>query len=53
VSVEEVQEATGFALAGTDVSQVAQTRMPTDEELRLIREVVDPEDRREREVPRR
>jgi hypothetical protein len=52
VSVEEVQEATGFTLAHDDVTGVAQTRLPTEEELRLIREVLDPGNRREREVPR-
>src|SRR3954453_1022888 len=37
VSVDEVIEQTGFAL---DTSDVAETRLPTDEELRLIREVL-------------
>jgi len=53
VSVEEVQEATGFALSHDGVAGVAQTRLPTVEELRLLREVVDPDNRREREVPPR
>jgi acyl CoA:acetate/3-ketoacid CoA transferase beta subunit len=48
VTVEQVQEATGFAL---DVSDVTETRMPTDEELWLIREVLDPKGLRDREVP--
>jgi len=30
---------------------VPSSRLPTDEELRLIREVIDPEGAREREVP--
>ncbi|MET8572726.1 CoA-transferase [Streptomyces sp. NPDC004783] len=49
VTVDEVVEATGFALAVPD--EVARTREPTAEELRLIREVVDPAGLREREVP--
>ena len=48
VSVEQVQAATGFPLA---VDDVAETRLPTDEELRLIREVLDPNGLRDREVP--
>ena len=40
VTVEQVVEATAFELAGTD--DAAETRLPTDEELRLIREVLDP-----------
>lgn len=48
VSVEEVRAATGFELAITD--EVPCTREPTAEELRLIREVIDPEGLREREV---
>jgi acyl CoA:acetate/3-ketoacid CoA transferase beta subunit len=48
VTVEEVQEATGFAL---HVDEVVETRLPTDEELRLIREVLDPKGLRDKEVP--
>jgi acyl CoA:acetate/3-ketoacid CoA transferase beta subunit len=48
VSVEQVQQATGFEL---DVSSVGTTRDPSDEELRLIREVLDPKALRDREVP--
>jgi acyl CoA:acetate/3-ketoacid CoA transferase beta subunit len=48
VSVDQVREATGFPLAVT--GDVPETRAPTDEELRLIREVIDPEGAREREV---
>jgi len=52
VTAEEVQDATGFRLANADTDQVPQTRQPDDEELRLIREVVDADNHREREVPR-
>ncbi|ORT54478.1 CoA-transferase [Streptomyces sp. CB03238] len=48
VTVQQVREATGFALrAGDDVPY---TREPTAEELTLIREVLDPGRTREREV---
>jgi acyl CoA:acetate/3-ketoacid CoA transferase beta subunit len=40
VAVEEVREATGFELALAD--PVSESRLPTPEELRLIREVIDP-----------
>lgn len=49
VSVEEVTGATGFAL--TIPGRVPLTRDPSEAELRLIREVIDPEGLREREVP--
>jgi acyl CoA:acetate/3-ketoacid CoA transferase beta subunit len=48
VTVEEVEQATGFGLARDDVQE---TRLPSDDELALIREVVDPDGKREREVP--
>ncbi len=48
VDVERVREATGFALALDGA--VPETRLPTDEELRLIRELLDPEGLREAEV---
>ncbi|MGW1891933.1 CoA-transferase subunit beta [Streptomyces sp. NPDC002004] len=48
VTVEEVREATGFALAEPDA--VPYTRTPTPAELRLVREVIDPQGLREREV---
>jgi hypothetical protein len=48
VSVDEVVEATGFALA---FGEVEETRLPTEEELRLIREILDPNGLRDREVP--
>ncbi|MFI6650226.1 CoA-transferase subunit beta [Streptomyces sp. NPDC050529] len=49
VSLEQVTEATGFALTVPDA--VPFTREPTEAELRLIREVIDPKGLREREVP--
>ncbi|WP_406098778.1 CoA-transferase subunit beta [Streptomyces sp. NBC_01013] len=49
VSLEHVTEATGFALTVPD--EVPFTRQPTEAELRLIREVIDPKGLREREVP--
>ncbi|MEE4492724.1 CoA-transferase subunit beta [Streptomyces sp. BE230] len=49
VSLEQVTEATGFALTVPDA--VPFTREPTAAELRLIREVIDPKGLREREVP--
>lgn len=49
VTVEDVMGATGFELVVPD--EVPHSRLPAEEELRLIREVIDPEARREREVP--
>ncbi|WP_329049821.1 CoA-transferase [Streptomyces violaceus] len=48
VTVEQVREATGFEL--TVPGEVPPTREPSAEELRLIREVVDPAGTRAREV---
>lgn len=48
VSVDEIVEATGFSLAIPD--PVPETRLPTPEELRLLREVLDPKGLRDREV---
>jgi acyl CoA:acetate/3-ketoacid CoA transferase beta subunit len=48
VTVEQVQEQTGFPLVVPD--DVAVTREPTDEELKLLREVLDPRDIRGTEV---
>jgi acyl CoA:acetate/3-ketoacid CoA transferase beta subunit len=48
VSLNEIEENTGFSLA---TSEVPTTRIPDDEELRLIREVLDPKGIRSREVP--
>jgi hypothetical protein len=49
VTVEQIVEATGFTLAVPD--EVPCTREPTAEELRLVREVIDPNGARDREVP--
>ena len=49
VTVDEVVAATGFELAvGADVPE---SRLPTDEELRWIRDVIDPNGLGEEEVP--
>ena len=48
VTVEQIVEATGFELVIP--ADVDETRQPTDEELRLIREVIDPNDLRKTEV---
>ncbi len=48
VSVDDVRAATGFPLQVAD--DLEESRLPTDEELRLIREVIDPGGAREREV---
>ena len=49
VTVDDVVEATGFSLVIP--SEVPESRLPTAEELELIREVIDPEGTREKEVP--
>ncbi len=49
VSVDEVVENTAFELVLPDT--VPETRAPTDDELRLIREVLDPDGTRNNEVP--
>lgn len=48
VTVAQVREATGFELAADE--DVPTTRLPTDDELRLIREVIDSKGLRHREV---
>jgi acyl CoA:acetate/3-ketoacid CoA transferase beta subunit len=48
VSVDEVVEQSGFELVIPD--SVPQTRAPSDAELRLLRELIDPEDFGGREV---
>jgi hypothetical protein len=49
VTVDEVTENTSFDLVIDGA--VPQTRRPTDDELALIREVIDPRRTRDREVP--
>jgi acyl CoA:acetate/3-ketoacid CoA transferase beta subunit len=49
VSVDEVQAATDFPLVAA--ADVPTTREPTDVELKLLREVLDPKDIRSKEVP--
>jgi acyl CoA:acetate/3-ketoacid CoA transferase beta subunit len=49
VTVDGVQELTSFELVVPD--DVAESRVPTDEELRLIRDVLDPANARAAEVP--
>ena len=49
VTVDEVVAATGFELVVPD--DVPESRPPTPDELRLIREVIDPAGLREKEVP--
>ncbi|NLV78846.1 MAG: CoA-transferase [Rhodococcus sp.] len=49
VTADEVVENTSFEVAGLD--GVAVTREPTAEELRIIREVLDPKNLRNREIP--
>jgi acyl CoA:acetate/3-ketoacid CoA transferase beta subunit len=48
VTIDEMQESTGFELAVAE--DVHETRDPTPEELELIRTVLDPDDRRTAEV---
>ena len=48
VTVEQIVEATGFELVIP--ADVDETRQPTEEELRLIREIIDPNDLRKTEV---
>jgi acyl CoA:acetate/3-ketoacid CoA transferase beta subunit len=49
VSLDDVVEATGFEFAVAD--SLSESRPPTDVELKLIREVIDPGGLREKEVP--
>ncbi|TSD95689.1 CoA-transferase [Skermania sp. ID1734] len=49
VTADEVAANTSFEIAG--LHEAEPTRYPTDEELRLIREVIDPRGIRNREVP--
>jgi acyl CoA:acetate/3-ketoacid CoA transferase beta subunit len=50
VTVDDVVSATGFELVMSG-DPVPESRLPTPEEQNLIREVIDPEGAREREVP--
>jgi acyl CoA:acetate/3-ketoacid CoA transferase beta subunit len=49
VTIDDVVAATGFELVVPD--DVPESRRPTTDELALIRDVIDPEGAREREVP--
>ncbi|MGZ6958049.1 MAG: CoA-transferase subunit beta [Acidimicrobiia bacterium] len=49
VTVDEIVAATGFELVVPD--DVPETRAPTPDELALIREVIDPQNLRDQEVP--
>jgi acyl CoA:acetate/3-ketoacid CoA transferase beta subunit len=49
VTVDEVAAATGFELVVPD--QVPQSRLPTPDELRMLDEAIDPQRRRDAEVP--
>ena len=48
VSPDDVREATSFEIHGLD--EADETRLPTDNELRLIREVIDPKSWLDREI---
>ncbi len=50
VSESDVVKSTGFPL--TIPASLAETRLPTDEELRLIREVLDPKGEARKELAR-
>jgi hypothetical protein len=52
VTTEQVQEATGFELVVPD-GDAPTTPTPTTEQLRLIREEIDPDNMRKREFGRR
>ena len=49
VTVQDVVDATGFELAMSP--RIGESRLPTAEELRLIREVIDPDGLRRQEIP--
>lgn len=49
VTVDQVQDATGFELLLPDSGEVAETPAPTAEQVRLIREEIDPDNMRKRE----
>jgi glutaconate CoA-transferase subunit B len=47
ITAEEVQKATGFELLAPGVT-ISETRPPTQEQVRLIREVIDPDNMRKK-----
>jgi hypothetical protein len=49
VSIDDVVAATGFELVIP--ADIPTTRLPTDEELTVLREVLDPRSFRDRELP--
>ena len=53
VSVEQVQAATGFELLLPGAARVPETPVPTVEQVRLIREEIDPDGMRKREFGQR
>lgn len=48
VAPDDVRDATSFEVHGLD--EAGETRLPTDDELRLIREVIDPKSLRDKEI---
>jgi len=48
VEPDQVRENTSFEIAGLD--DAGETRLPTDEELKLIREAIDPKSLRDKEI---
>lgn len=48
IGLETVVEMTGFELVVAE--ELTESRSPTDEELRLLREVIDPDALRDREI---
>ena len=48
VSPEDVRENSSFEVHG--LQEAEETRLPTEDELRLIREVIDPKSLRDREI---
>ncbi len=51
VTVDDVRERTGFPVTGEDTVEIGETRLPTAQELDLIRNTIDPKRLRDREVP--
>jgi hypothetical protein len=48
ISPDEVRESTSFEVRG--LNEAGESRLPSDDELRLIREVIDPKALRDREI---